>query len=183
MKRLELCWIKAHVGHKGNEEADDLAKEGALNTERKVGVGLSKAEVKNSIGDYCTRKWMEQWEKGKTCRQTKAFLPKPDRRKSKKIGSYGKARIRELIEAITGHNNLNYLQAKIDTEIDPTCSLCLEGEETILHMINSCPALERQLYELNIPKIQGDGEWEVEELLKFLRIQAVEEMMQGLYMY
>ena len=26
-KRVEICWIKAHVGHDGNKRADQLARE------------------------------------------------------------------------------------------------------------------------------------------------------------
>ena len=26
-KRVEICWVKAHVGHHGNERADQLARE------------------------------------------------------------------------------------------------------------------------------------------------------------
>ena len=31
-KRVELCWIKAHIGHEGNERANQLAREASKNS-------------------------------------------------------------------------------------------------------------------------------------------------------
>ena len=35
-ERLEICWIKAHVGHEGNERADQLAREAVKNSQMGV---------------------------------------------------------------------------------------------------------------------------------------------------
>ena len=43
------------------------------------------------------------------------------------------------IKSITGHNNLAYFQSKLNPEIDPTCRLCLQANET-LHLMTDCEA-------------------------------------------
>ena len=44
------------------------------------------------------------------------------------------------IKGITGHNNLAYFQSKLNTEIDPTCRLCLQANETLHHLMTDCEA-------------------------------------------
>ena len=39
------------------------------------------------------------------------------------------------IKGITGHNNLAYFQSKLNPEIDPTCRLCLQANETLHHLM------------------------------------------------
>ena len=42
------------------------------------------------------------------------------------------------IKGITGNNNLAYFQSKLNTEIDPTCRLCLQANETLHHLMTNC---------------------------------------------
>ena len=44
------------------------------------------------------------------------------------------------IKSITGHNNLAYFQSKLNSEIDPTCRLCLQANETLHHLMTDCEA-------------------------------------------
>ena len=44
------------------------------------------------------------------------------------------------IKSITGHNNLAYFQSKLNPEIDPTCRLCLQANETLHHLMTDCEA-------------------------------------------
>ena len=52
-ERLELCWIKAHVGYDGNERADQLAREAVKNSQVGVNTPQSwacyKAQLKEDI--------------------------------------------------------------------------------------------------------------------------------------
>ena len=61
-----------------------------------------------------------------------------------------KTQLRNLIEAITGHCLLNKHLSHWK-EIESTkCRLCEEDDETYLHLINECPAMEyerRQIFE------------------------------------
>ena len=44
------------------------------------------------------------------------------------------------IKSIAEHNNLAYFQSKLNPEIDPTCRLCLQANETLHHLMTDCEA-------------------------------------------
>ena len=52
-ERLEICWIKAHVGYDGNERADQLAREAVKNSQIGINTPQSwacyKAQLKEEI--------------------------------------------------------------------------------------------------------------------------------------
>ena len=54
-----LHWVKAHVGHEGNEKADDLAKDGTKLS--KTPVLITKAWIKNYLKEKLIQKWDKQW--------------------------------------------------------------------------------------------------------------------------
>ena len=60
-ERLEICWIKAHVGYDGNERADQLAREAVKNSQVGVNTPQSwacyKAQLKVEIYNEWGRRW------------------------------------------------------------------------------------------------------------------------------
>jgi len=75
--KIKLCWVKAHVGIRGNELADTLAKEAAANgniTESYKRV--PKSVVLSELEETSVEKWQSEWTqstKGRT--RTKEFFP------------------------------------------------------------------------------------------------------------
>ena len=64
--------------------------------------------------------------------------------------------MRRLIELITGHSNLNYVQHKIDpVNVSPLCRFCEEEDETFAHLLNECPCFISYLKDIlhNVPII------------------------------
>ena len=47
-KHTVLVWIKAHVGHVGNEAADQLAKQGTV-SEKSIKIGIPHCEMKRLV--------------------------------------------------------------------------------------------------------------------------------------
>ena len=73
------------------------------------------------------------------------------------------------IKGITGHNNLAYFQSKINNEIDPTCRLCLQANETLYHLMTDCEATSSLKLDILKNKVPlPDMSWSVKEINTFL---------------
>ena len=84
-ERLEICWIKAHVGYEGNERADQLAREAVKNSQVGVNTPQSWACYKAQLKEEIYKEWEWRWTNDNSSRMTKIFYPKPDSNKAKKL--------------------------------------------------------------------------------------------------
>jgi len=99
----------AHVGHIGNERADKLAKEGALDGVMhsdipKRPTSFRKQELKTRLYEA----WEKEWTAGQHCRQTKYWFPIPNQKLSRQLLMLNRNTYSMMIQLITGHNYLNY---------------------------------------------------------------------------
>ena len=135
-KRVELCWIKAHIGHEGNERADQLAREASKNSVIQINTPQSWAFYKTELKQAIYLEWEQRWYNDNAYRMTKIFYPKPDSNKSKAILKLSRQQLKTFIEIITGQNNLNYLNNKIygSEDLSRFCEE-EEEEETFDHLI------------------------------------------------
>ncbi|CAK1546865.1 unnamed protein product [Leptosia nina] len=64
-KEVRLFWIKAHVGHEGNERADQLAKEAATDRKRKPDFDKCPVStIKRLLRADSVRRWEEEYDGG-----------------------------------------------------------------------------------------------------------------------
>ena len=149
---IELRWVKAHVGHPGNEKADELAKQGAQDTDHVArdcpysSAAVIRAELRKKVVAF----WQQEWEsdhpyrlKRHPCRQTKHFFPKIDKKLSVLFTSCTRKVFSAATQLATGHNFLNRHQFLVhegtDNEVYPMCRYCDEDEETSQHILAKCP--------------------------------------------
>ncbi len=73
---IHLRWVKGHCGIFGNERADVLAKEGALDPLREAAQipKLPPCVIKFLHREGLERRWIENWQSRTDCRQTKQWF-------------------------------------------------------------------------------------------------------------
>jgi ribonuclease HI len=142
---VTIHWIKAHVGHEGNEKADILAKEGTRKITFQVEpiIPVPKTWIKNKISTYLHREWTNRWLGISEARQTKIFMPKPNSRISNKLMSYNRETCAKLFRWITGHSFHRYHNHLTNPTIhtNPACRICNHEKEETSHLFAQCPGL------------------------------------------
>jgi len=137
--KIEFSWIKAHVGHEGNETADRLAKEAARNKNIVECYNkIPKSSITRDLKEKYTKQWQTEWEstiKGST---TRSFFPNIEDRLRLRITPTP-----NFTTLVTGHGNLkNYLH-KYKIIDNPQCN-CNKGEQTVDHIIYICELQEQE---------------------------------------
>ncbi|XP_013165040.1 PREDICTED: uncharacterized protein LOC106115905, partial [Papilio xuthus] len=144
-KRINLYWIRAHIGTVGNERADELAKEAALKTKRKADydkcpVSFVKRQIRKDSLDEWNRRYME----GTTASTTKIFFPNA-------IEAYKIVRKIEMeatmVQVFTGHGGFSKYLHRFKCKEDPSCSCESGTEQDVLHLIVDCPIYNRQRHD------------------------------------
>ena len=141
-----LRWVKAHIGHEGNEKADELAKVGADNIDSLPIVedrpNLPTNLIRNKLREKVVERWNELWKSSSKCRQTKLFIPEINKTQSVDYTKCRRTVFSAAVQFITGHNFLRrheaivaYGHSNFDTA---KCRFCQEAEETTYHMLSKC---------------------------------------------
>jgi len=61
--KVDFSWIKAHAGHRGNELADQLAKEAARNKNIDESYNrFPKGEVMGELNKQSVIQWQREWD-------------------------------------------------------------------------------------------------------------------------
>ncbi len=105
---------------------------------------------KRAIQDLFHDRWRECWKYLTTCRQTKYWIDDP--------GSIDNATARldhltlsTVLQALTGHNCLNYHHYIAGNISEQSHRFCREGCEEFIHLVCKCPALAME----HLSSIQG----------------------------
>ena len=141
--QVTLHWIKAHVGHEGNELADNLAKDGIKFPETPV--LLTKAWIKSFLKEKLIQKWDKQWlQTGPDkYRHTKMWLPKITTPLRGGVLKFHNRKVVGLLaQWITSFNNMNYHTWRKNKQgsVLPACRLCQKADsfETAWHLATEC---------------------------------------------
>ncbi|GBM54921.1 hypothetical protein AVEN_77829-1 [Araneus ventricosus] len=73
---IYIGWVKAHIGHYGNETADELAKK-AINEGTIINIKKPLSSLKKSLNQELLEKWQLEWNEGKVGRLIHEIIPSP----------------------------------------------------------------------------------------------------------
>jgi ribonuclease HI len=145
---VTINWIKAHVGHEGNERADALAKEGTtkMNYNAEPIIPVPRSWIKGKIHAYLTKEWTSRWQGTSEARQTKLFFPEPNAKNSKKLLSYDRPTCAKLFRWVSGHSFHRYHNhiTNPTTYNSPLCRACKTEKEETSHLFAHCHGLAQQ---------------------------------------
>ena len=73
--RVEFTWMNAHSGYRGNEMADQLAKEAANNKNIEESyTKIQKSAILNELKENSIKQWQSEWENTTKGTTTKHFF-------------------------------------------------------------------------------------------------------------
>ena len=129
----------------------------------------------------CRRRLREEWTRERkaldTCRQTKLWLSTAQAPALRKIKKKSRRQRKTLIEILTGHNNLKYMQHCMDNGESPNSRFCNEYEETAEHLIKDCPVFWSHRRDCFKDKRPDIDDWEPEEILKFAQHHMIDQAL------
>ena len=181
-KNVKLKYIKAHIGHVGNELADMLAKSGTSEVSKKVVVAPPISWAKQQIENYSVNKWNSRWNSVKSSyRQTKIWYSKYNKKAAKFFLNLSRHELGLVVQFLTGHNRLNRHQALMYPNIDENCRKCKEKPETSWHLIADCPYFmneRRDIFHVR-DRLKDKPEWEHNQIIKFIRKINFDSLNEG----
>ncbi|GJQ68329.1 hypothetical protein Trydic_g23102, partial [Trypoxylus dichotomus] len=135
---IDLRWTRAHVGTRGSERADELAKEAAAGGDDDIPLSyalVSEKTVKNAIADEGYREWQERWEGATNGRWTKRFIG--DANEFRRMGI---TLSHQATQLVTGHGNFRAYLHRIGRRDSADCDC--GAEDTAGHVLFDCPLTE-----------------------------------------
>ena len=169
--KMRFCWVPAHVGISGNEQADKAAKE-AIELQSHSVFDLPYRDLKEKINQYVRNKWQITWDGLTDNLKLKAIKPlvrkwnssnHPDRRTSIIL-----TRLR------IGHTHIthNFLMKSGEDRQIPICEAC-QANLSVKHILTECPGLaeERRAFSMHGRSMSNilNDDCDVENLMLFLK--------------
>jgi hypothetical protein len=87
------------------------------------------------------RENIECWKSSKDCKHSKAFVEGPQQGRATKLLSMSRQQLSTVVGLLTGHLGLYGHLRRIGKDITPLCRRCLNGNETVEHLLCECENL------------------------------------------
>ena len=161
---LGIHWISSHSKVRGNEKADELAKEAALGkssaTNRlphilRTSLPTSASAIKQHFNEKLRASWKENWDNSDRGKRFAALDDNfPFTKFRNRINQLSRHQASLMIQIRSGHLPLNAYLARIGKSDTEHCQNCMENEngiqcrETIKHFIFECTTYAQEREEL-----------------------------------
>ena len=142
---LSLTWTRSHVGNRGNERADKLARQAAdmpMSAPQQV-LALARPVVKELTKELTLEKHKKIWKNLRSCRLARTLVPTPTAKLAKQLLQLSRDRMRLYIGVVTGHYTFNQHMHRLGVSDTSDCRGCHDEDETAEHVLCYCPALSR----------------------------------------
>ena len=133
-KHIYFSWVRGHVGLHGNERADALAREAAINSHSNfLFTPFPLSFIKRKLKLSLLSTWQQSWDQSPKGRYTYQFFPK--------IAQDLQITSRALILFFTNHGPFQSYLFKINRSPSPLC-VCGKHSDS-LHYVLDCPLTSR----------------------------------------
>jgi hypothetical protein len=139
-----LYWVHGHVGVRGNETANGLARNGSASdfVGPEPALGISRQDFRSKINRWLEnqhqRRW---WNLGGSQQQARELISGPSQGTRIRLLSLTRAQSRVVTGLLTGHNTLLRHLHLMGLTDSPLCRKCGAEDETSAHMLCRCEAL------------------------------------------
>ncbi|CAF4921525.1 unnamed protein product [Pieris macdunnoughi] len=144
-KNIKLFWVKAHAGRRGNERADQLAKEATGAKQKPVYDRCPISYVKKLIRENTVQKWVTKQSNETTGATTRMFLPDPETA-YRTVRSKGFNPI--MTQILTGHGAFAEYLHRFKIKPSPACECDENALQTVEHLLTECPIFTIQRHNL-----------------------------------
>ena len=146
---VDLVWVPAHVGVKGNESANAAAKEAAYSVRTSsptpgqppISVGTSVALVRLALSERRQQRWLTVVAEKQGCQHLSRIKPTLSPTPAFFVGK--KADQSLLARLRLGHCELNAPRSRIWPGVDETCA-CGAEAETVEHFLLRCSLYDKE---------------------------------------
>lgn len=144
-KMVRLFWVKAHSGIEGNERADELAKQAALNDRRQSFYDrFPLSFAKSSIRTVSINKWQQIYDASQTGSTTKLFFKNISLAyniiKNIRLDNY-------ISQILTGHGGFKSYLFRFNLSDSPFCSCGEDVPQSVQHLLLECVRFVRLRYD------------------------------------